>query len=604
MGAKSLRGRVLIALIFSSLVPLLAVAYQGYHCGRMAVMDLLELHAASIAESHRAALVSQIEERKHDLAAFGRSPLLLAQVQDLLRSGNPDAAGIMEAMLKSEFDAQTLFDTAAILDLNWNRLAALHEEASGLSGQLNGELRQRIASTDAVAAVMTQGKDTTKAFVYAGAQIRDENGAPIAYVAARLDLSASLLPVHQGGNGYREPGKAYLVQQDAANASIPLNANGTAHSPVLEPPQAGAIDRKSAGSAQEVARASMASMNQSVIRAESPLPWQGWALAVEVNGDEAMSWVDTLLLRAMLMVGVSLGVIVVLSTWLSGLLGKPLAHLAAVAHRISGGHTEERLGPMPMLEAEEVRRAFNHMLDELRSKETEIVRTATLATVGELTSSVVHEMRNPLSSIKMNVQALGRVLPGDSADAELAAIAGMQILRLEGMLNELLQYGRPLVLRPEPAAVDLIIDKAVESVQEAAASRDVRVTFENAMKGCILPVDVEQLTRALSNLLRNAAEASPEGGEVHVSVTRGGAHSGECCMAIADSGSGIRPEHLDRLFKPFFTTKHNGTGLGLANVLKIVQLHGGAVAARNRAEGGAVFTVHLPLDRAPGSSQP
>lgn len=259
---------------------------------------------------------------------------------------------------------------------------------------------------------------------------------------------------------------------------------------------------------------------------------------------------------------------------------------------------------MNLEEAEEVRCAFNRMLDELRNKEEELVQSATLATVGELTSRVVHEMRNPLSSVKMNFQALQRSVEQNTENLELAEIAMSQLVRLESMLNELLQYGRPLKLTKKDVNVESLFHGVVVELRGASLEGQVEVHFQIQPEVGDIWVDVEQFTRVLVNLVRNAVEASPKGSQVEIHARSGGLSSGTTLIEVIDRGAGIREEQLEMLFKPFFTTKSEGIGLGLANVKKIIGLHSGQISAENGQTAGAIFTITLPQHPHPNSEIP
>ncbi len=335
-----------------------------------------------------------------------------------------------------------------------------------------------------------------------------------------------------------------------------------------------------------------------ILRSAAAVPGTGWLLGAEADPDEALAWLGTLRRRAIATGTITLVLLVGVAYGIARALGRPLRELARVASHVRGGRTEERLGPMRGAEAEAVRRAFNRMLDDLREKQRELVRSATLASVGELSSSIVHEMRNPLSSIKMNLQALRPLAESDPGYRELADIAWDQLGRVECMLDDLLKYGRPVELHDEPITFRELADSALPVVADAARVKGVRIDVDDGLDGHRFEVDREQMTRALTNLLLNAVQAAPPGGEVRFSA-HPHAEDGRVVIEVADSGPGLAREAADRLFRPFFTTKPDGTGLGLANVKKIVELHDGTVSAGNRPGGGAVFAVTLPVGTDP-----
>ncbi|MGV1100022.1 sensor histidine kinase [Thiovibrio sp. JS02] len=240
--------------------------------------------------------------------------------------------------------------------------------------------------------------------------------------------------------------------------------------------------------------------------------------------------------------------------------------------------------------------------EEMRQKieiERALAKTASLAAIGELTSSIAHEMRNPLSSIKMNMKAIKQKLAAEDPDfAELAEITCQQSLRLESMLNDLLSYGKPLQLRPSQTSFTALMQETLIAVAQEKKDKGVVVEINNNLGDTLtFSVDVELFTRAFSNLVLNAIQWSPREGTVQVTASLAALTDvqRQLTIQVKDSGPGINQEKIGRLFQPFFTTREGGTGLGLANVRKIIEYHGGTVTGANNPAGGAVFTITLPL---------
>ena len=240
--------------------------------------------------------------------------------------------------------------------------------------------------------------------------------------------------------------------------------------------------------------------------------------------------------------------------------------------------------------------------EEMRRKieiERALAKTASLTAIGELTSSIAHEMRNPLSSIKMNIQMIQQKLHKEDATfAELAEITCQQSLRLETMLNDLLSYGKPLQLNLSRSTFPALMRETLIAIAQEKTDKGVGVEINNSLDDELpLEVDVELFTRAFSNLMLNAIQWSPQGGTVQVTARRSRQTDQEqqIIIQVRDNGPGINPEKSGRLFQPFFTTRQGGTGLGLANVRKIVEYHNGTIIGENSPTGGAVFTISLPL---------
>ena len=231
--------------------------------------------------------------------------------------------------------------------------------------------------------------------------------------------------------------------------------------------------------------------------------------------------------------------------------------------------------------------------------EKALAKTASLAAIGELTSSIAHEMRNPLSSIKMNIKTMQQRLGNEDATfSELAEITAHQSLRLETMLNDLLHYGKPLQPNLSQSTFPELIHETLIAVAQEKKNKGVVVEVNNNLGDDFpLLVDVELFTRAFSNLVLNAIQWSPREGSVQVTarISSPANQEKQVLIQVHDNGPGINPEKIGRLFQPFFTTREGGTGLGLANVRKIIEYHGGTVTGENSPAGGAVFTISLPL---------
>jgi len=210
---------------------------------------------------------------------------------------------------------------------------------------------------------------------------------------------------------------------------------------------------------------------------------------------------------------------------------------------------------------------------------------------------------NPLAGMKAAVQLLGRqgaAAPGGASVVQTAEALNREIARVEGLVRRLVNFARPLAPRMEVSTVPALLDAAVEAAQPVFARRGVLV--ERRADPDLPPVEVDPLlfTQALVNLLNNAAEASAPGGRVELSAMRTAVRRDEVVIRVVDRGPGLTDGQMSELFKPFFTTKPEGHGLGLAVSQNILLEHGGSIVAGNRppAEGpGALFEVHLPVLR-------
>jgi len=322
-----------------------------------------------------------------------------------------------------------------------------------------------------------------------------------------------------------------------------------------------------------------------------PMPEFGWTLIAEIHHREAFDLLYFLVRRASYSAIVLSLAIGVLALVVARRLSYPLTELTRVCRQVAAGEPNYRLGALPSREANEVASSFNTMLDRLAETQRQLVQAGALAAVGELSASIVHEMRNPLNTIQMNLAALRRRLRDEPQYLELFELAERQAGRLQEMLNDLLNYGRPLAPAFAPCDVGELLGEVVRDYHSQAATGQVAVVLELAPHAVTVPLDRELLRRAFGNLLENALQATPAGGTVKLSLIAAQRH---WLVTVADSGPGIPEAMRERVFLPFFTTRPGGTGLGLANVRKIVLLHHGEITIGTAELGGAAFILCFP----------
>jgi signal transduction histidine kinase len=290
---------------------------------------------------------------------------------------------------------------------------------------------------------------------------------------------------------------------------------------------------------------------------------------------------------------------------------RPVAELTRALRRFG---REQSAVPLPVTRRDElgqVTEAFNEMALQLETArrrlqaetehvvelEQEVRRAATLAVAGRLASALAHEVGTPLNIISGRAETLLKALPADDrAGEDLRAIIG-QIDRISRTIGSLLDTVRPR--RPElrPTRLDDFLPPLLPLLEHAARQREVTLEAAIAPDVPALLADTGQLQQVLINLVVNALEATPAGGQVTVRATRQRhGTAGGVALAVADTGSGIAPEHVARLFEPFFTTKPRGqgTGLGLAICREIVRGHGGEISVETALHVGTTITAWIP----------
>jgi signal transduction histidine kinase len=229
----------------------------------------------------------------------------------------------------------------------------------------------------------------------------------------------------------------------------------------------------------------------------------------------------------------------------------------------------------------------------LREAEAAVRRSERLAALGQLSAGLAHELRNPLGTIRGSAEMLRAQVPAENAIArEMSDFIVTEADRTNALVTQFLDFARPLHLKLEPSAVSEVLDRAIVQAQRETASAEVSI-YKNYDPGAPpAPMDAGYMERVFYNLLLNAIQATAPGGAVTVKTRL---VPGSLEVDFIDRGTGIDRSIQEQIFNPFFTTKPDGVGLGLAIVSKILDEHGGRIAVESQTGKGSVFRVTLPV---------
>ncbi|MEW6757899.1 MAG: PAS domain S-box protein [Acidobacteriota bacterium] len=230
---------------------------------------------------------------------------------------------------------------------------------------------------------------------------------------------------------------------------------------------------------------------------------------------------------------------------------------------------------------------------ELKRLQKDLAQAEHLAELGQLAASVAHEIKNPIAGLRGAMELMAQQHQLDDPRFVMFHEGLSQIRRLDGLVKDLLSYARPLSLQLEPVPLGLVVESTLPFVQRGAEEAGVSLSCTIPEDLPVVHADPQRLQQVIVNLVQNGIQATQRGGSVTVSGFMCG-H--EVALEIRDTGSGMAPEQLKKIFQPFYTTKHIGTGLGLSIVQRIVGAHGGRVEVSSRPEEGTVFTVYLPYE--------
>jgi two-component system, NtrC family, sensor kinase len=323
----------------------------------------------------------------------------------------------------------------------------------------------------------------------------------------------------------------------------------------------------------------------------------------------------------MLLMGLAINLL--LTRWIK----RPTGRLIETMSRVEDGNLDVRVDLGTRDELGRLAQSFSSMVQKLAAAQEEVRRqhrrqleqVQHLASLGELAAGVAHEIRNPLAGIRLAIQILSREPEISPGNRETMGEILRSIDRLDKTMSDLLLYARVRPPDRQPAPVVQVFEEAFSCLKEEFEMAGIRVerAFDPTLPA--VPLDREQIVGVLVNLLLNALQATPRGGTVAIAGRRRATgfpaekesvlsdratrENGWVEITVEDTGEGISPEVLKKIFRPFFTTKAKGTGLGLALSRRILEQHGGRIFAESEVGKGARFSLLFPLPGNPAEGE-
>lgn len=236
-------------------------------------------------------------------------------------------------------------------------------------------------------------------------------------------------------------------------------------------------------------------------------------------------------------------------------------------------------------------------MDELKTAQEQLVHSTKMAAIGELAANVAHEINNPLTSVLGYTTYLMKTLDLPEAPRRILGMMEQETLRVRKIIRNLLDFARQKPSMMQPTDITLPLRETVALARGAAEKASVSIQENYPSGPMMVNADQNDMKQVFINIMNNAIHAMPGGGDLRINLD--GAHDREIVIEFTDTGDGISPEHLNKIFEPFFSTKDNskGTGLGLSISNRIIRSHGGRIEAESDVGKGTVFRVFLPVYR-------
>ena len=578
---KSLSFRILFWMTFIGLVPLLVMAVQGYYWALRAIEEDEKAHLRSTLATRLISAQTMFELLREDFLIVGSSKCTKGScTAHTPESEESSPCHVLESLRERE----GYYKAVATYDAKWKMIAQSGESA--VIPLLSPPLKDYLKNAREMVAFENLIFHQDSVFANIGQPFINQEGNVISYMVAILDITKAAQQIVRNDAGPGKSGKVYILSNDGRYVAPPPGAKGLIGA-------ASNFPCKELYPSKSVLRY-LDWRGTPVMGVAAPFPQIDLLLVAEADESEVYGLLNHLMLSAAATGIGTLLLIFFISIRGAESLSLPLRKLADAAKNIAQGNYRARVPPLKYKEVSEVGETFNQMLDRLEITQLTLAHKSSLAAVGELSSSIVHEMRSPLSSIKMTLQALKKKVAHDPPYREMADIGGRQLQRLETMLTDLLSFSKPLTIKPEALLFRVLSQDVIHATMKDLEDKHQTLKVNDRLGENLLYVDRELLGRALTNLVLNASQFSPPEGTIEFSAQIVAEKGSWFSIQIRDEGPGIQHRHRKHLFRPFFTTRPEGTGLGLANVKKIVEHHGGMVFAQTSSTGGAVFTIHLP----------
>jgi signal transduction histidine kinase len=285
----------------------------------------------------------------------------------------------------------------------------------------------------------------------------------------------------------------------------------------------------------------------------------------------------------------------------------PLQKLVEGTVRISKGDFTQTISLCSRDEIGELAQSFNEMTRDLLETRRQmedanrrLIQAEKLASIGRISASIAHEIRNPLTSVKLNIQKLLQIESLDEEEREHLSISQEGIAQIEKFIKELLNFTRVSDLNPERFSIVQVVEESLKMMRNLFLEKKIILEKRFAADLPAVVVDGDKMRQVFLNILRNAVEAVEEGGRIGLTLSRikeNGAP--RIRVRISDDGCGIPEKDWENIFEPFYTTKASGFGLGLSNARKIVEQHRGSIRVAKSRGKGTTFEVRIPCEVEP-----
>lgn len=616
---KKISHRFFLAIIAIVVLPIGVMGYESYILAKKTLIFLAFQHMATVSENKVNHLDSWLEERLDDVGVLARLPVIRETCRQF-RESESRPAEIAVEVLKDTLEliegTSPSYENLHILLPAGSILSSTHPELVHTRGAYAREVIERARSSETpVLGPAYQIPGTRGWRVQLASGIRDQDGTLLGTLVATVDISKTIDPIMVDRVGLGETGETYLVSKERRIISELrfLDWGETADRSFESRGILAALAGQSGTAVYE------SYMGREVLGSYAWLPRYEWGILAEIETEEIMgplAWIKAIGVATSLLVGL---VCLLMAFVVSRRVSMPIVQVAEASKRISEGDLDQRIPFSSNDEVGTLAGSFNAMTQQLKQTMTslrlkeeslqkaynelitaqeQLLRSERMAAIGELVASIAHEMRSPLSSIRLNLQIIGRALDHESDLHEHYEIAFDQVLQMERMFSDLLNYSKPVDIQRRDVSAATVIEKSLKEIEGELSAKNIRV--ERDIPADLPPIigDPDKIEQVIINVLKNALEGSPPEHPILISAAAQEDVSGTTVkITVVDQGEGISARNLRVVFQPFFTTKKKGTGLGLPIVKKIMDAHRADIDIESEEGAGTCVRLSFPSVR-------
>lgn len=592
-GRSRLRNRLLGWFLLFSIVPLFVTNAVGYRRTKSILRDQAELSLVTLAQVQAQHVRAQLDRHLLAMTAitsgneFLLAGVLQARGHDAGQMGRVASRAAMAEFLRPKLAGLRAFKTLYVYTPDGDVVAAVGDLAA-----THTRIPWRLDAGPMLTAEVHSNDGSLAPHFHLASPIIRPHGGIAAYLGGTVDMADGneflQIPAHLADDV-----ESFLVD----SLGLPIfisHPHGKAN--YHEPLASAALGRNSRPVEEYTDR-----QGEPVLGTIVQVPGYPWRFVAEVPTAAAYGELRELAQVALALESFFLAILIAFAWLVARGLVRPLQALQRASRRVAHGDLAVRVPDDAPDELGDVGRAFNDMTAALGESQArvkalhdqEIKRAAQLATVGELASGIAHEIKNPVVSVANGLDLVRRRVGADPWLASVTDEMRRQLERIQGAIQELLTFARPSTPTFVTASANAVLRRATRLVEPAANRAGVTIDVVDDPTQPRLQVDEEMVLQALVNLLMNAVEASGSGHTVTASARW---IADDVVFEIADTGRGIPASDLETVFRPFYTTRHTGTGLGLPISRGVAEKHGGTLTLSSNEGRGTRAVLRLPVE--------